>query len=667
MLRSVNNLLQSKKKVEVVYGLLLGLAVFGVYYLAITVRINEVLIGYNESNVRNFRIVNWFINLDRSFFAAAETLQELIQFSRTFTNHVEYLEVKAKIEQAANYSDAFQYIDDELVTSYEVSQESLDLIRETAIFEADVDNVLKLEDRTSTPQQFIGKDEAVNGAATTYDLKFNYLVRYYITSYQTLETLVKKEYNEAMLRFPSFSRIGEIKTIDDHFLRKSSEVLINYYNTTLIMMPDVYEGFLWSLMYSDIEEHFGEATTLLISSGVIMGFVLIYTYVTIRYTSSKLDSKFNCYSLLKLWEVNLILEELTEHRKTFTKHHYNEFHLSNKYIEFNLQSFAVLAGEKAFGMQEKYNKQNQKTEVKSNIVYPSVKRLSFTILMLFLVYLLSILTVVIFLQLNQSRLDMQEMYYTTHRKLFKVQLQYSAGLLYSTYGDFIPLTGDLVSQDLYRKSIDEFIQFVAENRIYFPTFFGSELGNLIDRLFLEDICTLGEYYEFSETYKINPEKYCAHLDILYTQKGLIGFLHNLRLFLDAQRSNMEQNHMPFLQLSKSQFVESPRSFYFDPEFTRVRIASRTIFRIAYELLINSCVQRVVSVSEKLIYYAGDLILYPGIVLSILMLVSLAWTVRQAFLDIEYTFELFFLIDPYYLLNNRYLMNRLKASFAGISS
>ena len=323
--------------------------------------------------------------------------------------------------------------------------------------------------------------------------------------------------------------------------------------------------------------------------------------------------------------------------------------------------------EKAMILQEKHNKQSIKTFVRSDFIYPGVKLLYCTSFLMSLIYVLSILTVVVFLQLNQSRLSMQEMYYNIHRGLFKVQLQYSSGLLLSTTGNLVPLSGEMASSNTYDKAIDDFVNFIGSNTFHLPVYFGSEYSTLIETLFYGDVCSLGNYYQFSSSYRIDPEKFCSSLEPLFTQKGLIGYLHQLRLFLSDSKTVLQQNYSNFLETSKTRYIEGPRGHYFSEQFINMRISNRVIFRIAYEMLTSTSAKRVVAVSESLIFYAGELILFPTIAVFLLFSLFLSWTFRQINLDIRYCYEVFSLIDPYYLLNNRYLQNRLKASFAGISS
>ena len=85
-LRSLNKLLSSRKKMEAVYLLIVVLAILCSYCFAVFLRIHLVLVMYNTSNVRNFSIMTYYLNMDQSMFAAAEILTVMYQFSRTFTN-----------------------------------------------------------------------------------------------------------------------------------------------------------------------------------------------------------------------------------------------------------------------------------------------------------------------------------------------------------------------------------------------------------------------------------------------------------------------------------------------------------------------------------------------------------------------------------------------------
>ena len=110
-------------------------------------------------------------------------------------------------------------------------------------------------------------------------------------------------------------------------------------------------------------------------------------------------------------------------------------------------------------------------------------------------YLLSVLISQLFLKLNQSRLDMQNLLYDIHRHLFQVELQYSATLLYSTTGDYLQLAGTSVSNQSFSNSIDDFIQFIAVSRSSFVTYFGAGTSGQLDSLFLGDICSFASYLQ----------------------------------------------------------------------------------------------------------------------------------------------------------------------------
>ena len=104
-----------------------------------------------------------------------------------------------------------------------------------------------------------------------------------------------------------------------------------------------------------------------------MGALAVFTYLASRHVAAKFDEKINGYSLIKLWEVQAQMQELAEHRMTFSRHCLNESHLIGKYMEYKLLSFSLATSENLGKLQAKHSRQNLKTVVKSKLIYPSVK------------------------------------------------------------------------------------------------------------------------------------------------------------------------------------------------------------------------------------------------------------------------------------------------------
>ena len=156
---------------------------------------------------------------------------------------------------------------------------------------------------------------------------------------------------------------------------------------------------------------------------------------------------------------------------------------------------------------------------------------------------------------------------------------------------------------------------------------------------------------------VDPEKICQGLDAVYTKSGVIGYLHSLQIFLDSTYLLLEQNYSIFLHQSKQQFVIGPTQFFFEPEYVQIRVATSMVFLLVYEVLNAACVARVAAISSQLMFYS-DIIFYITILIFVFVAASFCFAFRQAYLDVQYTYEIFSLIDPFYLLNNRYLQNRL---------
>ena len=60
---------------------------------------------------------------------------------------------------------------------------------------------------------------------------------------------------------------ANMTAVDLQYLNKMLEVSTNYYDSVLSNLPPLFEVILYAAMGSDVHDHFGQATLLLIISG----------------------------------------------------------------------------------------------------------------------------------------------------------------------------------------------------------------------------------------------------------------------------------------------------------------------------------------------------------------------------------------------------------------
>lgn len=112
-------------------------------------------------------------------------------------------------------------------------------------------------------------------------------------------------------------------------------------------------------------------------------------------------------------------------------------HLINKYVDFNSVVYTLTNNERVISLQDKYIRDNVRTQFKRNY-FPSSIRLSFlaTLLNIF-VYGMNLMSTQMFIGVNDGRVGMEKTINSLHGHFVNVECYSLSTMLYVNYGDFI--------------------------------------------------------------------------------------------------------------------------------------------------------------------------------------------------------------------------------------
>ena len=250
------------------------------------------------------------------------------------------------------------------------------------------------------------------------------------------------------------------------------EIDKSIYTDSLANMKSVIEKAMEILIITDIENHFFEIDFLLVASAGMLGVMLAYLVYETRTTSSKMFKHLDNYSLLKIWEIHAMLEDIAEEQLTFGRYLYNEQHLIGKYLNFNSIYHANNTTGRVISLQDQYSKEFLRPKFKRNFVMFSTKLTFFAMALNVVTYGFNLLVTRVFVANNDGRVGMEKTIAKLHGSFINVECYFLSTVLYINYGDFIKIGTSRPSENLYARSIEEAVKDMMDIRLNINNYFG---------------------------------------------------------------------------------------------------------------------------------------------------------------------------------------------------
>ena len=96
------------------------------------------------------------------------------------------------------------------------------------------------------------------------------------------------------------------------------------------------------------------------------------------------------------------------------------------------------------------------------------------------------------------------------------------------------------------------------------------------------------------------------------------------------------------------------------------MAHRLVIDLFYDNIIPMTLRRAEDMKLANDYWIGSVVNYTVICIALIFVLVYIWIFRQMQQDLLCIYEIYNLIDPFFLFSNKYLLNKLKDSFQGIS-
>ena len=130
-------------------------------------------------------------------------------------------------------------------------------------------------------------------------------------------------------------------------------------------------------------------------------------------------------------------------------------------------------------------------------------------------------------------------------------------------------------------------------------------------------------------------------------------------------SNYLRLSIPSLPPAHPPIPPMQRIFH-DSEYIEQRLGYWIAMQIFYDTVSAITLSTTDSIKTTLNIYFSGLVYYSTLGLSLLFILCVLYAGYSLHTDLQYTYALYTLIDPFYLMNNKLLQSQLQSAFHGIS-
>ena len=674
-LKMVNSIMDTKKGGSQVYSFSIVTIVFTLYFGIVLQYVLSSLKSYNVSNLNNFILLSNFIFLDRKLMEICETQDFLYEHTAAAWNATEYDMIRQNygksLPAGMNSTDFLlsqmtETVSDVQFAMRAVTDETINLIDKKDA--ADVVSATFRQQELDYTDRFSKRSDIYKAWVMPYFSTINYY-----TDVFSQNTMAMRQVNQHAWD-NNYDMTGMDSLLSEKWSKAGRSKIgldSTVFNKVLKNMGPNFISMVDSIILSAVDRHFKDVYVVLYLSIAVLVCLIGYTiYATVQINITQQDFLMN-YNLLRPWELYLMVEELARERTIFTQFSLNEVQLLNQYLDFNLFASLAAYANRAARLQELFSKDKDKiAKIKKyshDFFFFSSKFIWMIVLLTSTIFGLMGLAIYIFLSINNNRIGVENLLFDSHVLMIGIMKSYLSVTLMAIYGYFLPIAGNTIDQVSMGKAFDDFLVFQTGKRQEFYAYFGTEAASKIDAISFNDICS---WMVSNPSLKQKLGRYvniCKTINNGSATKGIIGFFQFQKYFLDAVSTRITQRYGGFLDQSRT--IPPSRALtdeLFTSSFIEMRLGNWIVFNIYYSIMSQVATETVSRIMIDLEYYVGKVIQYIAIVLYFMLTAMYALIVRRQAYEIEICYETFKLIDPFFLMNNRYLQFRFKSAFKGVA-
>jgi hypothetical protein len=667
LLKTVNTIIQSHKKVNEVYVFLLGLAIFASAYIILFEYISGELAMFNKSNLNNFRVSQLYLMLDRGLLESLESLDEMLMLKETFSNITEYQETMSNFTKAAPGLDPWQHLSIRLNNTLNDISNANSEIHYMTTEVIDAEDAIDITELAFLPKRFTYTSRQMDVDSSPiideYIAKYS-IILYYMQEMKSVWTTLAEVKASFDSTYPVLSLSQ--KQEEDAFEATTSlnDIDESIYTHLLSDMRLSFTQITKSMVFDDIPKHFDPIWIELYIAMAFGTLFIAYLAVILFQISAKMRHILENYLVLKNYEITSIIETLQDEKETFTRFAFHELYLANKYLEFNLIQFTLSMNERNSYNQAKAKATSSSIKPKSRIhqdfLFYSLKAIVCVGLITSIIFGLTVITVVSFSEVNKRRMGMQKVYYEMHGRLTTVTIDYYSLFAISIYGNHMEVANAYPMENAYKNAFNDFASFVNSITPDLEFYYSKADAHVIKDILTGSMCDYWNHTDQSKFQQFDVQSYCKNANHKAAQKGLLGYLHGY-----SDYSNYLRLSIPSLPPAHPPIPPMQRIFH-DSEYIEQRLGYWIAMQIFYDTVSAITLSTTDSIKTTLNIYFSGLVYYSTLGLSLLFILCVLYAGYSLHTDLQYTYALYTLIDPFYLMNNKLLQSQLQSAFHGIS-
>jgi hypothetical protein len=423
------------------------------------------------------------------------------------------------------------------------------------------------------------------------------------------------------------------------------------------------------LVIADVDEHLKEINPLLIYTGIVAGLLSIFLLFVLRSSSTKMQLILSNYSILRPWELHMIQEDILIEIDSFSTNYFNELHLINKHLEFNTVGFITDSMNRSLKHQNKISRTKLTFKLKHDFFFKSLWRMTWVAFLSLMVYGMTLITVFSFLAVNEHRFGMQHLCFDTYKSLVSVTTDYFASTLLTTSGLYYPVANTPIADNAFARAVDNFIVYITGKKRDYDFYYGTELGKIADSLFFDDLCAFLPRYSshYLPDTDVSLQEVCEGILGGALRKGIVGVMQHQKSYFESLRGKMAAEYATELEASKTAKPGSEvfGKEYFSQEFVDLRVGRWLCNKLFFEHFLRISETRTRIIRDDMNYYVAGWVYVISLILGVVLVFLYIWVAASQKTDLDVCYELFWLIGPMFLTNNKLLQTQLKSSYHGI--
>ena len=278
-----------------------------------------------------------------------------------------------------------------------------------------------------------------------------------------------------------------------------------------------------------------------------------------------------------------------------------------------------------------------------------------------------IVTVSVFLSQNNKRLGVQQTMYDAHSKLINVKKFYLTPFMMMVYGYYVSIGGTNVRLNAFNQTYDEFLQFLTQSRTSYINYFNAEDIETIETISFGNICKRGRSMLIEEINGKTVDLYqnCVRDNDASATRGIFGYIQFEQNILQRTRNVVIDFYQAWLNAStRAMPARAQTGLLFYYTLVQQRIGHRLVLDLYYKILEQLTVKNIGKITAQLEFAINEVLQAVSVILFLLMMAGYLFTLRLQNKEILRCYESYKLIDPYFLMNNRYLQHKFKSAFQG---